>query len=234
MTTTCPWVTYVGPYLLDGLEPVDDVAFVAHLDGCAACQSDVRELSGVARQLRELDRSQFVAASPDNASPSWDPPARLRNAVVGSIEGMERVQRRRWRGAILAAAAAAILAVLTVATVVSRDDGDTKTRRYELLAGAGSAGLPVAGYVKVGVVPTGTYVQFHAAGLPKGALYRMWFEKPDGTRVPIGSFTAIGGAKWFVCEATSGLGMDGLAAVGASDSNGKTVLRADFPKSKPV
>ena len=233
MAVSCTWVTYVGPYLLDGLEGRDKVAFTAHLDGCPVCQFETRELAGVARQLRSVDASQLHSATTGTAVDEWDPPARLRTTVLGAVERLERVRRRRVRLA-LAGAAAALVAVLAVTSVALRSNDSVKshTRRYDLLAGPGSSGYAVAGFVDVGTLPTGTYVEFHAKGLPKGALYRMWFETPDGTRVPIGSFTAVGGSTWFVCEATAGLGMDAVAAVGASDKEGKTVLRADFPKAK--
>ena len=228
----CPFATSIGAYLLDGLSERDRLSFVAHLDGCPACRADTQELTAVVRQLGQLDATRLTE---DSEPEQWQPPARLRASVLGTLEQLESRHRRTSRVRIGLVAAVLAIALGTAGALVLRGKDSDETERFRLLAGPGVQGVPaVSGYVEVGLSQIGTYVRFHARGLPQGQVYRMWFEKPDGSRVPIGSFWPAGAGKWLQAAATAGLERDAVAAVGASNEKGITVLRADFPKAKPA
>jgi anti-sigma-K factor RskA len=62
-----------GPYVLGALDHAERRAFETHMASCAACAAEVRTLSGVARAL-------------PYALPQVDPPAGLRDRVLGSTK----------------------------------------------------------------------------------------------------------------------------------------------------
>ena len=52
----------LGAAALEGTDPADDIALRAHLDGCAACRAELRELTQVARALGAVPISAVDAA----------------------------------------------------------------------------------------------------------------------------------------------------------------------------
>ena len=228
MNDRCATTTSIGVFVLGGMSERERLATQAHLDGCPICRAEERLLTPVAHQLRVLDAERAAALDDE----IWNPPAHLRSSVLATVERIERREtlRRRWLLGAIAAALAAILAVGTGAALRARSQREPGDR-LALVAGPGAKGMPAKGWVELGTGETGTYVTFHSRGLFAGKVYRMWFEQPDGKRVPIGSFMSTGG-NWVASVGGSGLKRNELVAVGASDENGETVLRADFGASE--
>lgn len=112
--------TLSGAYALDALSPEEAAAFRTHLDACAACRDEVRELRAAAAQL--------------GASEALVPPAHLRARVLEAADRMPQLppkvtsidagRRRDWRPRLLAAAAAVVLVAGAVIGIGQlQDDG---------------------------------------------------------------------------------------------------------------
>ena len=103
--------TLSGAYALDALTPEEAGAFEAHLEGCAACRSEVREFREVVAAMGEQSwasaprslRADVLAAA--ERTPQDRPPARVEDAPVTDL-----ASRRRRSPALLLAAAVAVIA----------------------------------------------------------------------------------------------------------------------------
>ncbi|WP_051683720.1 anti-sigma factor [Blastococcus sp. URHD0036] len=159
---TCPQgATDAGAYVLDALEPAERAGFDAHLTGCAACRTEVDELSGLPPLLARLDAEE-AAGSPVR------PPADLYDRVRAAVADDVGPRRSRPRRLLLAAAALALAVAGAVVGVVPW---------------SGSASAPVlhtvtAGDTRVTVAVTGdddgTGLDVVVAGLPGGTECRLF------------------------------------------------------------
>jgi anti-sigma-K factor RskA len=112
------WEELAAGYTLDALEPDEELAFTAHLAGCAECAAIVAGNAEVAAELGAL------ADSGDLPAPAWQ---QMRTAIVGpdagdTVRDIASARRRRpspTQARLLAAAAAlVVLAGAAVAGVV--------------------------------------------------------------------------------------------------------------------
>jgi hypothetical protein len=109
---------------------------------------------------------------------------------------------------------------------------DAPGQRVQFVGGSGTGQSDVKpeGFVMVNVGPAGTYAALHTKKLRVGERYSWWFERIDGTRISLGSFTFPGNLKgWLVCPGSTSVERVELKAVGATDASGVDILRADLP-----
>ena len=119
-------------YVLGALEPDDEHDFRRHLDGCAICEANVRELEAVVGELA------YAAPPVDPPDTLWagirreiEPEAARRGATLGAAR-RRRAGRRLLPG--LAAAAAILLVVaLSVWNLSLRDQNDAIRDRLAAL-----------------------------------------------------------------------------------------------------
>lgn len=218
MSERCPWTETLGAYLLGGLDERERLGMRAHLDGCVICAAELDELEPVARLLQTVDV--------DRVRDGLEPSPALGVAVLASARRVERRQRWVKAGAFLAAAAVLLVALGFVRT--DQEKAKVVGQRIELIAAEQAPG--VQAWVDVQSVRAGTYAVFHMKGLPADQVYRMWFEDLQGGRVPLGTFKGVDGV-WLVCPTTTSFTVQELSAVGASDANGVTLLRAALPRT---
>lgn len=167
----------LGAAALVGRDGADDVALRAHLDGCADCRAELRELTSVARALPLADPSRLEQAAPQ-PSPS------LAQRVLDDV-ARHRMQRRHRvrRRAVLGAAAACVAAAAIWAAVLLLPGGSPGTEvPFPQTAGG------VAAHASLHTKSSGTVVSFHVKGLHDGAYYWLWLTDEDGQRVPAGTF----------------------------------------------
>jgi len=165
----------LGAAALGGLLPVEEIALRAHLDGCAACRDELRDLSAVARAL--------PLADPAHVMPQAEPPGALGDLVS------ERVARaradahgRRTRRYALVAGALAVAAAIVIALVLVLPTSSGGTR----VVLTGRSGVSATATLRSR--EAGTQVAFHVAGLKDGAYYWLWLTGADGDRIPAGTF----------------------------------------------
>ena len=57
------WRGALGAAALGEIDPAEEIGLRAHLDGCAACRAELRELTAVARALDAISTPTVVAAA---------------------------------------------------------------------------------------------------------------------------------------------------------------------------
>ena len=178
-----------GAYAARALSDTERAAFERHLDDCAACAGEVRELTEVTARL-----GAAVAASPPPGL--WD---RVRGEALGTgqlppVAG--RVERRRRYPPLLVAAAALLVAVLSVTglNLGLLGRADRTERNADLVAAvlaAPDARRVAAGAGGVGQQATVVVSRargqavFLASGLPpapEARTYQLWVVERAGPR----------------------------------------------------
>ena len=87
-------------------------------------------------------------------------------------------------------------------------------------------------WASIDQTPAGTYAYLYVRDFEIGKVYRWWFIKRDGTRVPLGSFKypgAVDGDEWLRCPGHTALERTELIAIGATNEAGFDVVRQDLP-----
>jgi hypothetical protein len=203
----------LGMAALGRLPEAEALAARAHLDGCRSCTAELRTLRATAERLGRADPDRVGEDPPV-------PPARLGEAVLSGVA----VARRRARRRVVAVGtgvgtgiAAAVAGVLLLTPVL-----DAPARPHPQVAYS-SAATQATAYLTDHT--WGTSLRLDVSGLPAGERYLVWLERQDGSRVPAGSFTALGDRNVSV-ELTAGMPRQGVVALGLSTvPGGPPVLR---------
>ena len=197
----------LGPYLLGQL-PSDEAARVtAALIDCPTCAEEVALLLPTVAALAG-------AMSRDEHLPSL--PASSLDRVLGTVDRQRRPSAGRRRAVLVIAAVVVALAAGLAGAVVGRDLSrlDGETLRLGSASGA-SARVVLDGR------SWGTAIALEVRGLDPDKTYGAWLARPDGSRVPAGSFrtNAQGWAKLELGAALSrsDSGSLGVTALGGAD-----------------
>ncbi len=97
---------------------------------------------------------------------------------------------------------------------------------------ASGPGVVPKAWASIDQTPAGTYAYLYVRDFEIGRVYRWWFIKRDGTRVPLGSFKypgAVDGDEWLRCPGHTALERTELIAIGATNEEGFDVVRQDLP-----
>jgi anti-sigma-K factor RskA len=164
----------LGPYVLGALEPDEVREVEEHLERCARCREEARDLRLAHERLADL------------ANATQTPPSGLKGRVM---DGMPRRERRRVPLAVVAAAAVlvvlAVLGGLYSSTIFGREAVASATLEPTDLAP--SAG----GELRVREDDANARAELEVWGLPrpgKDEYYELWFGTEEG-RVSAGTFT---------------------------------------------
>jgi hypothetical protein len=214
------WRGALGAAALGNLDPAEEIGLRAHLDGCADCRAELRDLTAVAHALSSVPVENVTGAA-------VEPPAELSGLVLGRVarerdELHERRTRRVWAsvGAFVAAAAAVIALVL----VVGNAGGGTPGRRVVLpgVNGATASATLVSKSV-------GTQINVKVAGLKPGHYYWMWLTGDDDHRVGAGTFRGSQDATRLTF--TAAIPLDKAERIWVTDEKDRVVLDAHVPQS---
>jgi hypothetical protein len=167
----------LGAAALGRLEPHEELALRAHLDGCADCRAELEELSGVARALPLADVTHVTDGAPE-------PSRELGQRVMDRID-RERVHARRQtrHRVFIGVAAAVAIAAAIVAAFLFVPAGGSSGKQIAFPSNGN-----VAASATLHAKPAGTQVQFHVRGLHDGDYYWLWLTGSDGDRVAAGTF----------------------------------------------
>jgi Putative zinc-finger len=174
------WREWLGAHALEQLPDEERTALEAHLDGCAACRTELDALLSVARVMPLADPERFGAAP--------TPPASLAGRVQATIASERRSSRRRRLGFGLAlggaAAAAASAAVLAIFVLGGGGEGGAPERHVSF------ASLPPQMKIGATLIPHafGTEIHVYVKGARSGTLCRVFLRGADGERMSAGSF----------------------------------------------
>jgi predicted anti-sigma-YlaC factor YlaD len=202
----------LGAAALGRLEPAEEVALTAHLEGCASCRAEWRQLESVARALPLADPAHLSKGLPQ-------PPRELGDLVSSRVAHERSARRTRTRGRVVLAAAAAIVAVLAVLALV-------------VVPGSGSSGTAVAFPAHDGVsasatlhdAPAGTEVSLRVTGLHDGDAYWLWLTGDDGDRIGAGTFN--GAKSPLSMKMTAAIPLSATRRIWVTDANDEVVLDA--------
>ena len=202
----------LGAVALGGADPAEELALRAHLDGCAECRAELRELASVAAALPLVDPANLTSGLPQPA-PS------LAERVLGRVAAERTTRRARNRrrlagaGAGLAAIAAAIVAIVLLVP----GGGSTSGTRVVF---ASRSGVSAAATLRPRA--SGTEVAFHVSGLHDGDYYWLWLTGDDGDRIAAGTFRGTAGAADLVMNA--GLPLSEARRIWVTDDHDRVVL----------
>jgi hypothetical protein len=211
----------LGAAALEGIDPPDDIALRAHLDGCAACRAELRELTLVARALASVPLS-VVDAAP--AEPSGTLAARVMDRLARE-RGAAR--SRRVRRGLISAVASASIAAAVVAAVLVVGGGNRPAGTRVVLPAVGREQASATATLRS--APAGTEVEMKVTGLHRGDYYWLWVTDENGKRLPAGTFQ--GSDQPLEMRLTAALPVSEARRIWVTDDDDEVVLDAKVPLS---
>jgi hypothetical protein len=215
MTDPCrDWRGALGAAALGQLDPAEEIGLRAHLDGCAECRAELRELTAVAKALGSVPVENVTSAA---AEPSDALAGRILSRVA--IErGVRRNRRTRRVTAGVAAFVAAAAAVIALVLVVGSSGGTPGTR--VVIPGVGRARATATLTSASG----GTEIDMKVGGLKPGHYYWLWLTGEDEKRMGAGTFKGTVGQ----CELklTAAVPLSEADRIWVTDDKKKVVLDA--------
>ena len=241
MTERCPERINVGAFMAGALSSEEHARFAEHLSGCSQCAAETVDLAPVFAMLDHVTQSLPLFAD-------GDVPAGLRDRVLAAVDraGTEAVihsvrhletrpavtlpaagdvvrRRRRPTPRIIAMAAAAAIALTGGGLLVAHARRSEHVPQFALATLR--KGDPVTMTARVRAVGTGTVAELVVWNSKPDAVYGVWFESPDGKRIPIGSFR--GSAHEVRFRGETAVLRNGIVAVGVW-ADGGDVTRGDL------
>jgi hypothetical protein len=206
----------LGAVALGGADPAEELALQAHLDGCADCRAELRELTSVAAALPLADIGHVV----DDVA---EPPITLGRQVLGRVSA-ERAARRvrlRRRVALAAATATAIAAAIIALVLVVPSNSPAGTH----VVFASRVGVSAAATLRAR--DAGTEVSFHVSGLRDGDYYWLWLTGADEHRIAAGTFQ--GTTKPSNLVMTAAIPLSEARRIWVTDAHDRVVLDERLP-----
>lgn len=180
----CEHEIAVGAYLLDALEPDEQLRMHEHVERCPVCADSVRELSGVANLLAgvEVDTLDLAEQTPPAPQPSEFAFQRLRSAATAAPAAAAPLAApasrwRSWRALAVAAAAVVVVGGAAAGGVVALSAGGPPPATT-LTAQAGG----ISAHAKVVAAGSGSLVTLTLDGVPVGEHCRLVAVARDGDR----------------------------------------------------
>lgn len=184
----------LGPVLLGRADAQEQEALRRHLEECPACRADYADLVPVVSLLSAVDpdtlsADQLVLSGTSEAGPDFAlaAPPHLRASVLDALSRQDELARRRRRRRLAAAPVAAAAAVVALLLVLGLPGSGVEVTRRQLSAVGGAS---VSGSVELVDRDQETLITVEARGMVVNQQYGFWLERPDGTRVPAGVWTA--------------------------------------------
>ena len=212
----------LGAAALGGIDPADDIALRAHLDGCPACRSELRELTLVARALDAVPISAIEAA-----------PAEPSGALAGRVldrlaREREQARSRRVRRALVGAGACAGVAAAVIAAILVLGGSGGSEGKRVALHGVGT-GRSATAMATLHAKTAGTEVAMKVQGLDDGDYYWIWVTGENGDRIPAGTFRGSGDP--IEMRLTAALPLSKARRIWVTDGEDRVVLDARVPLS---
>jgi len=203
------WAPLLAAAAVEDLTGSERVSLDGHLDGCAACRGNLAELR---RTLAVLP-----AADVDHLDHPSGVPTGLDRRIFDTITRNARTRRHAVIISVTGVAAG-VLVLLYLAFAFT--GGGASTGERVQLADAGG----VHAVATLEPRPWGTQIRLQIDGFAPATTCNVWLERPNGTRVPAGTFTSLRQRPLDVVLATS-LPRDQAVAVGVTSTEGEE-LRA--------
>lgn len=205
----------LGAYVLGHLDPEEDAAVAAHLEGCPSCAAELPALTETAALLAVADPLREEAGGDpslvDELGRHVSAPADLVERVVARV-GADRARRRRGRLRALTAAAAAVVVLAAAGVVLPRLWGEPEEPLEQVVL-VNDAGAEATATLRPW--DWGTGIELEATGLEPGGTYAVWFADSHGRRLSAGSFVAVDDGR-VRCRLTSAMLRPAAEAIGVT------------------
>jgi hypothetical protein len=175
------WQPALAGWVVAKLDPSEEAALLAHLEGCATCQAEAASLLDVAA----------VALGADLAPPTHTgtaPPPDLADRILGRVARERRARLVGRAATAMAAAAGAVIAIVLVVALQDEDD-EPRLRGEQVVFARVEAGVEASAVVAPD--GAGSLVHLTATGLDPDVTYALWLTPPGGgyrERVAAGTF----------------------------------------------
>jgi len=222
----------LGSYATGALSPAERDAVSWHLRDCSACTAELSVVQRVADRILDLEARSGTRVTPLPLRRAHRGPGPELPPGAPTPGGAERIftriarerrrdaRRRAWTAVSGVAAAAAAVVALVVLGPLGPEPGGPPARAlaFDLVPVGVTASAEVRDW------GWGTQMDLDLEGLPADQQLTAWLERPDGSRVPAGSFTTTGAPLRMSLGA--GANTTEAVALGVSDTAGTTLLRA--------
>jgi hypothetical protein len=212
------WRGALGAAALGVIDPAEEVGLRAHLDGCPACRTELRDLKAVADALSAVSMTSVVSAP---AEPSGTLGGRVMARVA---EEREAKQRRRTRRIGVGVGALATIAAAITAIVLAVG-GSTGPPAHEIVM-KGPQGLTATATLTD--QPVGTAIDVKLSGLDPHEYYWLWLTGDDDEhRMGAGTFT--GSREPSEVSMSAALPLEKARRIWVTDEDDEIVLDARIP-----
>jgi predicted anti-sigma-YlaC factor YlaD len=176
------WNEAIAMHVFGRLPAAEEVALLAHLEGCDACRSLATEMTETFALLEHVDAGAIAASA--SVSPE------LSERVLRELH-RAGVHQRRTRIVRVASVSCvgALAASLILVGVFSGTSKPAPQQRAVALRGAAS----VKASAELVAQPWGTTVKLRERGLPSGTLYTVSMESDNGTWWTAGTYRSVSG-----------------------------------------
>ncbi len=206
----------LGALALGNADPAEEIALRAHIEGCAECRAELRELSSVAAVL---PRADIARVTHDPTAP----PDELGARVLGRVAAERSARRTRTRRRVATAAASAVAIAAAIVALVLVAPGNSPGTRVVFPATGG-----VSATATLHSRTAGTEVAFHVTGLHSGEYYWLWVTGADGDRIGAGTFQGTGPQSTDLVM-TAALPLSAARRIWVTDDHDKVVLDERLP-----
>lgn len=176
------WRLSLGAYVLGDLPADERASVAAHIEGCAECRAELRELEGVAALLPLADPARIEGPP---VRPPADLGARIEAQIAAERAREGRAKRRRrlrlgFGGAVAVAAVAAVLALVVLP--IGGESSPAQEVKF--------ASVPNGVTIKATLEPHafGTEIKMYVDGVSSGTLCRVFLRDAAGHTFSAGSF----------------------------------------------
>jgi hypothetical protein len=212
------WRGALGAAALGVIEPAEEVGLRAHLDGCAACRAELRDLKAVAETLSAASITSVISAP---AEPSGTLGGRVISRVAEERDAQHRRRTRRITAGV--GALAAVAALIAAVVLAVGGSGDAPTNQVVMRGAEGATATAT-----LTAQPVGTAINVHLSGLDPEKYYWLWLTGEDDDR-KMGAGTFTGSRTPAEVELTAGIPLDKARRIWVTDKDDKIVLDARIP-----
>ena len=210
------WRGAIGAAALGRMDPGDEIGLRAHLDGCAECRADLRELTAVAEALATVSVESAVGAP---VQPSGALGSRVLERVARERDALRSRRTRRFAAAATAFASAAAAVIALV--LVFGGGGSSGTHVEMRGAGGARAGADLHSQA------VGTEIDVKVSGLHPHHYYWLWLTGADEHRLAAGTFS--GSNETTKLRLTAALPLAKARRIWVTDEHDNVVLDAFIP-----
>jgi hypothetical protein len=212
------WRGALGAAALGVIDPVEEVGLRAHLDGCAACRGELRELEAVAGALSAASIASVISAP---AEPSGTLAGRVAARVAEERDARHRRRTRR-----ISAGVGALAAIAAVITAIVLAVGGSSGEPGNEIVMQGPRGLTATATLTE--QPVGTAIDVQLAGLDPHEYYWLWLTgEDDEHRMGAGTFS--GSREPSEVRMTAALPLEKARRIWVTDEDDEIVLDARIP-----